>query len=436
MTLQRVVVVGAGMAGLRAAEALRAQGFAGEIVVVGDEPWAPYNRPPLSKEALAGELAHERVAFRVRKAAADVVWRLGARVRFADLGNRRVELEDGGALEYDALVGATGVTARRLRVPGPPPVARARRHVVRTLDDAVALREQLVPGARLVVVGAGFIGCEVAATARGLGCEVTCVAIDPEPMVRPLGPVLAAELRRRHEAHGVRFRLGTGVDAFEGADRVTGVVLSDGSALPADVVVEALGSRPSVDWLAGHGFDLADGVLTDGALRPLAPPLAPPLIDHANQVDQAFPVDHAIAADRGVPVDGVAVVGDLARFPNPRFGPGAWRIEHWSVPTDTGRRAGAVLAAHLSGDAERYAGVVGTRWEVLPSFWSDQYDVRLQSYGMPSLADPDGVALLEGDLGGECVVGYHRDGQLVGVVGIGMLPRVNAYRDKVRYLAA
>jgi hypothetical protein len=134
-------------------------------------------------------------------------------------------------------------------------------------------------------------------------------------------------------------------------------------------------------------------------------------------------------------ISGVAVVGDLARFPNPRFGPGAWRVEHWSVPTDTGRRAGAVLAAHLAGDATRYAEVVATPWEVLPSFWSDQYDVRLQSYGMPSLAEPDGVELLEGDLRGECVVGYHRHGQLVGVVGIGMLPRVNAYRDKVRFVA-
>jgi NADPH-dependent 2,4-dienoyl-CoA reductase/sulfur reductase-like enzyme len=127
----------------------------------------------------------------------------------------------------------------------------------------------------------------------------------------------------------------------------------------------------------------------------------------------------------------VAIVGDLARFPNPRFGPGAWRVEHWSVPTDTGRRAGAVLAAYLSGDAGRYAEVVGTPWEVLPSFWSDQYDVRLQSYGMPGLADD--VRLLEGDLDGECVVGYLKDGQLVGVVGLGMLRQVNAYRDQVRY---
>jgi 3-phenylpropionate/trans-cinnamate dioxygenase ferredoxin reductase subunit len=407
---QRAVVVGAGMAGLRTAEALRAQGFAGDVVVVGDEPWAPYNRPPLSKEALAGELlsdlTHERLAFRVRKAAADVVWRLGARAVRADLAGGRVELADGAGLEFDALVAATGVTARRLDVPGPPPLAAAGRHVIRTLDDAVALRAELRPGARIVVLGAGFIGCEVAATARTLGCEVDCVAIDPQPMIRPLGPLLADVLRRRHEARGVRFHLSTGVTSFAGEERVTGVRLTDGDVLPADAVVEALGSRCAVGWLEGHGFDLADGVRTDGALRPLAGDLA---------------------------VDGVAVVGDIARFPNPRFGPGAWRVEHWSVPTDTGRRAGAVLAAHLGDDADRYALVTGTPWEVLPSFWSDQYDLRLQSYGMPSLADPDGVKVLEGDPEAECVVGYHRDGQLVGVVGIGMLPRVNTYRDQIRY---
>ncbi len=401
---QRALVVGAGMAGLRTAEALRAQGYAGEVLVLGDEPWAPYNRPPLSKEALAGELAHERVAFRVRKAAADVDWRLGSRVVRADLPKRCVELADGSVLEYDVLVGATGVTARRLDVPGPPPLAAAGRHVVRTLDDAVALREQLRPGTRLVVIGAGFIGCEVVATARGLGCEVACVAIDPEPMIRPLGPLLAHALRKRHESHGVRFHLSTGVTAFKGDERVTGVALTDGTVLPADVVVEALGSRCATGWLEGHEFDLTDGVLTDGALRPVTP-------------------------EPGT--DGVAIVGDLARFPNPRFGPGAWRVEHWSVPTDTGRRAGAVLAAYLSGDAARYAEVVATPWEVLPSFWSDQYDVRLQSYGMPGLADD--VRLLEGDLDGECVVGYLKDGQLVGVVGLGMLRQVNAYRDQVRY---
>jgi NADPH-dependent 2,4-dienoyl-CoA reductase/sulfur reductase-like enzyme len=399
---QRALIVGAGLGGLRAAESLRANGFAGEIVVVGDEPHPPYSRPPLSKEALADEPSFDRLAFRVRAAADDVVWRLGVRAEHADLDSREVVLAGGEVVGYDALVAATGVSARRLPIPGPPPDAAGGRHVVRTLDDAVVLRAALVPGARVAILGAGFIGCEVAATARALGCEVHAIALDERPMIRPLGPVLAAEVQRRHEAQGVVFHLGVGVSAFVGERRVEGVVLTDGTPLAADVVVEALGSRPNTDLLEGNGLDLGDGVLTDAALRPLR-------------------------GDR--PVDGVAVVGDLARFPNRRFDERAWRVEHWSVPTDTGRRAGAVLAARLAGSG--YDEAVGAYWDLLPSFWSDQYDIRLQSYGMPGLADPGGIRLLEGALDGECVVGYHRGGEQVGVVGVGMLRAVNAYRATV-----
>jgi 3-phenylpropionate/trans-cinnamate dioxygenase ferredoxin reductase component len=399
---RRALVVGAGLGGLRTAEGLRAGGYSDEILVIGDEDWAPYNRPPLSKEALAGELEHDKLAFRVRSSAADVVWRHGVRATSADLDGRTVTLADGEVLGYDVLVAATGVSARRLPLPGPPPTAAGGRHVIRTLDDAIALRAALVPGARVVVLGAGFIGCEVAATARSLGCEVHCVAIDPQPMIRPLGVELAAELRRRHESRGVVFHLGVGVAEFLGEERVTGVVLSDGTTLTADVVLEALGSRCNVEWLEGNGLDLSDGVLCDNALR--------------------------VTRD-GVPLDGVAAVGDVARFPNPRFDDRAWRVEHWNIPTDSGRRAGAVLAAYLAD--EGYAEAVDTAWSLVPSFWSDQYDVRLQSYGMPGLTDADGIRLLEGSLDDECVIGYHRGADLVGVVGVGMLRVVNSYRDKV-----
>jgi len=401
VSAQRVVVVGAGLGGLRAAEGLRAAGYADELVVVGDEPHAPYNRPPLSKEALLDEIAHDRLEFRRRASVDDVVWRLGETVAAIDVDAREVVV-GGSTLAWDALVLATGVSARRLPVPGPPPTATAGRHVVRTLDDAVALREALRPGARVVVLGAGFIGCEVAATARTLGAGVRCVALDPLPMLRPLGPELAAELARRHEEHGVVFHLGVGVAEILGDEHVDGVVLSDGTRLDADVVVEALGSRPNVELLEGQGFDLSDGVLADGALRPLR---------------------------SGVPVDGVAVVGDIARFPHPRYADGAHRVEHWSVPTDTGKRAGAVLAAYLAG--EGYAEAVAAPFDPLPSFWSDQYDIRMQSFGMPGLADPDGIRLLEGDLAGDCIVGYHRGDDLLGVVGLGMLRALAGYRSRL-----
>ena len=397
--MSRVLIAGAGMAALRTAEALRACGYSDEIVVVGDEKYPPYNRPPLSKEALAGEPNLEQLAFRQKASTEDVVWRLGETVVSADLAGRTVALASGEVLAWDALVAATGVRARILPIPGGDSV---RRHVVRTLDDTLELRPLLTPGAQVVILGAGFIGCEVAATAVQLGCEVTCVALDPLPMLRPLGPEVAAELLRRHEERGITFRLGVSVSAMAKNGTSVNLQLSDGSTVTADVIVEAVGSVCAVGWLDGNGLDLRDGVLVDSALRPLV---------------------------NGSPVDGVAVVGDLARFPNPLFGTGEWRVEHWSLPSDTGRRAGAVLGARLVG--EGYDEVVSLPFEPIPSFWSDQFDVRIKSYGMPGLADPDGVRLLEGDLADECVIGYHRGSELMGVVGIGMVRVVNSYRAKV-----
>lgn len=397
-----VLVVGAGLGGLRAAEGLRASGYTGAVTVVGDEAHPPYNRPPLTKEALARGVEPEALHFRRRPSVGDVTWRAHTRVVALDVDARRATTDEGEQLGYEAVVIATGVSARRIPVPGPSAARGSGRHVVRTIEDAAALRAQLVSGARVVVLGAGFIGCEVAATAIGLGADVRCVAMDRLPMIRPLGDILAGELRRRHEERGVVFHLGVGVVELLGDESVTAVVLSDGTTLQADVVVEALGSSCNVGLLDGQGFDLSDGVLVDSALRP-------------------------IRDGRGI--DGVAIVGDLARFPNPRFGPGAYRVEHWSVPTDTGRRAGAVLAAHLS--ANGYDDVVAAPFEVLPSFWSDQYDTRIQSYGMPGLVGSGGIRVLEGDVEGECVVGYFEGDELLGVVGLGMMRAVNGYAPKV-----
>ncbi|XRQ10533.1 NAD(P)/FAD-dependent oxidoreductase [Actinomadura welshii] len=373
----RMVVVGASLGGLRAAEQLRAAGHTGELVVIGDEPHPPYNRPPLSKEVLAGEVSFDRVAFRMRSSTADVDWRLGTAVARADLAARTVHLADGTDIPYDGLVIATGLRPRRLDAPGSGPS----RHVVRTLDDAAALRGRLHPGARVAVVGAGFIGCEVAATARTLGADVTVVAPESEPMLRPLGPALGAELRRRHEGHGVRFLLGRTIARFT----ATGLELSDGTAVTAEAVVEAVGSVPCTQWLEGNGLDLSDGVLCDGALRVEGRP-------------------------------DVVAVGDVARFPNPRYDDVARRVEHWSIPTDTAKRAARALLGKEEGP-----------FMPLPSFWSDQYDMRLQSFGAPGLGGDD-IRVLEGDLGGEAAVGYHREGALVGVVMLGCVRRHAHYR--------
>jgi len=386
----RIVIVGGGLGALRTAEAVRAAGSVDEITVVGDEAFMPYNRPPLSKSALADGVDVATLEFRRRASLDDVTWRLGTRAVAADLSTGRITLDDGSELEADGLVVASGIRPRRLPIPGP----QDGRVVLRTVRDAEQLRPHLVAGARVLVMGAGFIGCEVAATARGLGCEVTVVAMDDEPMVRPLGPRLGAAMRRRHEHHGVRFHLGRTIASFHGDNAVESATLSDGTQLPADIVVEAVGSVPNTEWLDGNGLDLSDGVLVDSAMR---------------VVGTAMP---AVA------------VGDVARHPNALFGDVPYRIEHWSIPTETGRRAGRTLATLLAGgepDPEPFT--------ALPSFWSDQYASTLQSFGMPGLAVD--IAVVDGDVDGPCVVEYHDATGLVGVVGVDRTADLAGYRAQL-----
>ena len=297
---------------------------------------------------------------------------------------------------------ATGLRVRRLteQVAAGVAAAGAGRHAVRTLEDAAALRADLRPEARVVVLGAGFIGCEVAATAIGLGCRVTVVAPEQVPMQRPLGAEVGAALQRWHQQHGVEFRLGRLPAALSaGADgRVTGVRLDDGTGLPADVVIEALGCLPNVEWLAGNGLDLTDGVLTDDAMR--------------------------VCADGGSRPDVVAA-GDLARFPNALFGAAARRVEHWNIPTETGKRAGPSLVAGLNGQP-----APAGPFAPMPAFWSDQYDLRLQSFG--ALAGAERIRLLDGDLDGEFVAGYYTADRLTGVAGVGLMPTLIRLRAEIQ----
>jgi 3-phenylpropionate/trans-cinnamate dioxygenase ferredoxin reductase subunit len=399
---RRVVIAGASVGGLRAAEQLRAAGWDGAILVVGDEPHPPYNRPPLSKEVLADGVSLDAVALRQKAATAGVEWRLGTRVERADLIRRTVGLSDGTEADWDGLVVATGMRARRLALPGPAAGPGSGRHAIRTLDDAAALRAELAPGARVVVIGAGFIGCEVAATARGLGCEVTVVEPEPLPMLRPLGDLLARALLRQHTRRGVRFALGRLPVRLRGRERVTGVDLDDGTLLPADVLVEAVGSLANTEWLAGNGLDLSDGVLCDSSLRV-----------------------------EGLPR--VVAVGDVARFPNPRYDDTARRVEHWCIPAGAARHAARTLAGALAGQPPP-----ALPFAPLPSFWSDQYELRLQSFGAPALADE--VRLLEGPgpdgAGPDLVAGYYRRRSLVGVVALGTGAAAAAARYRPRLEAA
>ena len=387
-----VVIVGAAMGGLRTAECLRRSGYSGAIQIVGDEAHLPYNRPPLSKDVLSSEVTHEAVAFPARAETSDVEWMLGSRATAVDLDARTITT-DTATLPFRALVIATGLRPRRLDLP-----ALAGRHAVRSLDDAMALRAELEPGARVTVVGSGFLGCELASTATKLGCTVTIVTPSAEPMIRPLGEMLARELRGRLEAQGVAFELGATVAALEGTARVESVTTSTGRIIPTDVVIEAIGSDCNDDWLAGSGLDLSDGVLANNALR-------------------------AVTSEGAR--DDVYVVGDIARFPNPLFDEVPRRIEHWNIPTDTGKRAGAVLGGWLAGDDT----AATQPFAPMPSFWSNQFDIKLQAYGLPGLADE--VSIVEGDLAGEVAVGYYRHGRLVGVVGVGLKAALLPYRQQI-----
>jgi NADPH-dependent 2,4-dienoyl-CoA reductase/sulfur reductase-like enzyme len=382
-----VVIVGAGLGGLRAAETLRAAGYAGAITVVGDEEYLPYNRPPLSKEALAGGIDVASLEFRRKPSVDDVRWLLGTPVVGSDLAARTVTLSDGTVLAFDGLVAASGIRPRRLPIPGPADG----RFALRTAADALAVREYLTPGAVVIIMGAGFIGCEAAATAIKLGCTVHVVALDEEPMIRPLGAELGAAMRRRHEARGVHFHLGQTIDSFAGADRVRSVSLSDGTELPADIVIEAVGSVANTEWLRGNDLDLSDGLLTDSSMQ----------------------VHTALAP--------LVAVGDLARHPNGHFGGVPRRIEHWNIPTETAKRAGPTLAAILRGEEPDRSPFLA-----MPAFWSDQYEFTLQSFGMPGIADR--VEVVSGTVDEPCIVEYSDASGLVGVVGIDRTAEVAPYR--------
>ncbi|MFG2646863.1 NAD(P)/FAD-dependent oxidoreductase [Streptomyces sp. NPDC048436] len=384
MTSAGIAVVGASLGGLRAAEQLRAAGWQGPITMYGDEPHLPYNRPPLSKEVLAGEAPTTATELRRRPSVADVEWRLGLAVESADLTARTLTLADGTVCGYEGLVAATGVRPRRL--PLSSPAGGPRRHVVRTLEDSEALRAELGDGVRVLVIGSGFIGCEVAATARKAGCAVTVVAPEAEPMMLALGEELGRVLRRRHEARGVRFRMGRLVSHLH----AEGAVLDDGSECGADVVVEAVGSVPNVEWLrASEGVaDLTDGVLCDEHLRIGGLPYA-------------------------------VAVGDVARFPNPRYGEVARRVEHWSMASECARHGARVLVAGLAGGDHGLP-----PFDPLPSFWSDQFTLRVQSFGMPGVGER--AELLEGDADadagsaeGDVLYGYYAGERMVGVVALG-----------------
>jgi NADPH-dependent 2,4-dienoyl-CoA reductase/sulfur reductase-like enzyme len=384
--IETVAVVGASLAGLRALEALRRAGFSGRLIAIGEEAEKPYDRPPLSKEVLAGKWDVERTALlRPEDEALDVDWRLGRAATGLDLAERRVQLAGGEPVDFDGLVIATGTFARRL-----PGVSLAGVHVLRTLADCLALRAELDASPRVVVIGGGFIGLEVAATCRGRGLPVTVIESLAAPLERGLGAKLGAYVGEIHRDQGVELRLGARVKRFVGSERVEGLELEDGTRVAADVVVVGIGAAPATGWLEGSGLELEDGVVCDASCRTTRAPF-------------------------------VVAAGDVARWPNPLFGE-SMRVEHWTNATEQADHAVDTLLAGETG---------GAPFAPVPFVWSDQYDRKIQIAGR--IAEGDETSVVDGSLEERrFVMLFHRHGKLRGVLGMNRPRLVMKHRAQIR----
>ncbi|MGA3253486.1 MAG: FAD/NAD(P)-binding oxidoreductase [Mycobacterium sp.] len=375
----KIVIVGGGLAAARTAEQLRRAEYSGSITIVSDEAHLPYDRPPLSKEVLRKEV--DDVALKPREFydEKDIILRLGSAASNLDTAAQTVTLADGTVLGYDELVIATGLVPRR--IPAFPDLEGIR--VLRSFDESMAIRQHASEAQHAVVIGAGFIGCEVAASLRSLGVAVVLVEPQPTPLALVLGEQIGGLVARLHRDEGVDVRTGVSVAEVRGQGHVDSVVLSDGTELTADLVVVGIGSRPATEWLEGSGVAVDNGVICDEAGRTSAP--------------------------------NVWALGDVASWRDPTGH--QVRVEHWSNVADQAR---VVVPAMLGQDVPSAV--------VVPYFWSDQYDVKIQCLGEPEATDI--VHLVEDD-GRKFLAYYERDGVVVGVVGGGMPGKVMKVRAKI-----
>jgi NADPH-dependent 2,4-dienoyl-CoA reductase/sulfur reductase-like enzyme len=379
--------VGASLAGLRAAESLRRSGYDGRLTIVGAEVHRPYDRPPLSKQILTGKAEPKDIAL-PEAAGLDAEWLLGTAATGLDLDGRRVQLEGGEDVPFDQLVLATGAEPRRLdHLPEGPAV-----HYLRTVDDALRLRDGLASSERVVVVGAGFIGLEVASSALALGVPVSVVEMLPAPLEVAIGGQIGAAIGQMHRQHGVNLHLNVKVEELIRRGEVAGVRLGDGTEVPGDVIVVGVGVAPATQWLERSGLDLDDGVLCDDRLRVLV---------------------------GGRPHPDVVAAGDVARWSHQDPGVRV-RVEHWTNAAEQGEAAGRTL---VEGDAAPvYAPV--------PYFWSDQHGTKIQFVG--ATRPGDDMTILEGDPAEErFVAAYGRDGRLVAAIGMRRPARIMALQRMI-----
>jgi len=383
MTPSRVLVVGASAAGLTTAEALRRKGYQGELTLLGAERHLPYDRPPLSKQVLAGTRTPDTARLRTPEALAalDAELLLGDPAAGLDPASRTVRTASGRELSADAVVVATGLRPRTL--PGQPDAEGV--HVLRTLDDALALRATLLTSRRLVVVGEGVLGSEIAATARAMGLDVTLAGPRPAPLLDQFGPMVSDLLAALHTGHGVRLRLGHAVGGLTVArGRVTGVRLDTEEVLPADVVVVAIGGAPATGWLTGSGLRIDNGLVCDSRCRA---------------------------------AEGIYAVGDVA----------AWHHELFDAPMRLENRTNATEQALAVAD-----NILGADrpYTPVPYFWTDQFEARIQAHGR--LGPDAGVTVVDGDpTSGRFVVRYERDGRVTGVLGWNMPKQARLRRQEI-----
>ncbi len=391
--LGTVVVVGASLAGVQAADTLRENGFDGRLVLVGAEPHLPYDRPPLSKELLAGTGSADEIVLRPagHYDSRGIEMVLGTTATGLDLDRRLVHLAGGAApLPFDGLVIATGAVPRRLS--GRSDLEGV--HVLRTVDDCLRISAALDGSPRVVVVGAGFIGAEVAATCRARGLDVTVVEALQVPLARAVGPAIGAALAALHREHGVALRTGVGVAALEGTGRVERVALADGSVIDADLVVVGVGVSPQTGWLDGSGLTLDNGVVCDAAC---------------------------------VAAPGVVAAGDVARWENRLFG-GFMRVEHWTNAVEQGAAAANSLLATAAGEEPQ-------PFAPVPYFWSDQYGLRIQYVGASRPGDE--MVVVDGSLDDRRFVAiYGRDGRIVAALAVGRARKLMSYRRMIAERAA
>ena len=380
--MSRVVIVGASLAGLRAAESLRTHGFDGEIAVVDKETRHLYDRPPLSKKFLAGEWDADRIRLRKPEeiVALCVDWHHGTTATHLDIENK-VLLTDTGDFTYDACIIATGGAVRRL--PNQPNHTGI--HVLRTINDAEALRDDLAPDKHLVVIGAGFIGLEAAATARAKGCTVTVLEGLPAPLIRGLGESMGRTVARVHHDNGVEIRCNVRVEEILGGPAVSGVRIVNEHGAPevvdADVVLVGIGVAPATDWLGDSGLTINDGIVCDENLQ-----CAP----------------------------GVFAAGDVARWPNALFADiePTMRVEHWTTASEQGAHAATNVIAHLNGQPL-------TPYSAAPFFWSDQFTSRIQFLGRGTNADDVRVVAGNPDEG-KFAAAYFGNDRLIAVLGVSL----------------